>query len=105
MPQLAVLFLEVICCSAENKWYSQPGGLYFCCLRLITEKALAVSLFFVIESSLQGVHQDSPCGSSDKSVFPYSPMKAFTQNQRALAKVLIAQCCLIVPQPPLALAE
>lgn len=60
---------------------------------------------YFLESCLQGVHQDSPCGSSDKSVFLYSPMKAFIQNQRALAKVFIAQCCLIVPQPTLALAE
>lgn len=105
MPQFAVLFLEVTCCSTVNKWYLQPGGLYLCCSQLIMKKALAVSLFFVIESCLQDVHQDSPCGNRDKSVFLCSPVEAFIQNQRALAKVFIAQCCLIVPQPTLALAE
>lgn len=51
------------------------------------------------------MHQNSPHGDSDKSVFLRSSMKAFTQTQGVQTKIPIAQCYLIVPQPTLALAK
>lgn len=51
------------------------------------------------------MHQDSPHGDSDKSVFLRSSVKAFTHTQGAQTKLLIAWCYLMVPQPTLTLAK